>query len=594
MSATQQQTDGVVSYSISVAGKALSSDYQVLRIEVTKQANRISHAKVEIRDGCVATGAFTASDSSLFNPGAEVSIAMGYQSENHPVFSGIISKQSIAIDEQGTSLLQLACKHAAVRMTNRRDNACYFDKKDSKIIETIAAKYDIAIKAEATKVTHQQMVQYYATDWDFILIRAQANGQLVFTENNALQISKPETSGKAALKLVYGDNILGFHAELNSNQQYPQILSRSWQSDQQKILEVKASAPETTATGDLSGKEIADDVNNESFTLQHGASVTKEDMQAWADAYWQTSAMSSIKGSVSVQGIARIKPGDLIELTGVGKHFNGKVWVNSVQQKMVRGNWITHLGFGLSGVWFGHKSDVHMPVNNGLLPAVKGLQIGTVSEVDQDPQEAYRVRVKLPLIDGDKEGVWARLGCTYAGKDYGCFFLPEVGDEVVLGFLDNDPRSPVILSALYSKKHPPAAEGKADEPQKYIITKNKLKLCFDDDNKIIHLETPGGCQFELNDKKKIILIKDSHDNQFKLFDGGINLVSKKNITLVSDSGDIKLKAKTISLNAQTDLKAEATNIKQTAKAQFQAKANAAAEVSATGNMTVKGAMVMIN
>ena len=584
-------TDGLVSYAISIGNARLEDKYQVLRIEVTKQVNRISHALVEIRDGCVAKGAFSASDSAKFNPGASVAISMGYQNKVEPVFTGIITKQHLAINQQNTSVLRLECKNPAIKMTQGRNNACYFELTDSKIIEKITAKYSLPTKAEATKFAHTQMVQYYASDWDFILTRAQANGQLVFTEDGGLQINKPQ-GGEAAASLVYGKNILGFDAEVDSDEQYPQISSFSWQPDEQKLLEVKAKTPSQTQEGNPSEK-LASDLKTKPLILQHGATLAKEDMQAWADAYWQNSTMSSVSGNVSTQGIAALKPGDIIELDGLAKHFNGKVWVKSVHQEMLGGNWVSHIGLGLGSAWFGHKPDVHTPLNQGLLPAVKGLQIGLVTEID--PEKTYKVRVKLPLISEDTKGVWARLGSNYAGKEYGCLFYPEVGDEVVLGFLDNDPRSPIILSALNSVKQPPSAEGKTAKPQKYLITKNKLKLCFDDEKKVIHLETPGGCQFDLSDEKKSILIKDPNGNECKMSDAGISLSSSKDILIKSTGGDLTLEGANVNITATTgDCVASGVNIDLSANAQLKAAGTAGVELSASGNTIIKGTMVMIN
>ena len=586
------KTDGVISYRISIDGRRLLDKYQVLRIEVTKQVNRISHARIEIRDGCVSTGAFSASDSGIFSPGNTIRIAMGYRSRIKTVFRGIITKQSIGIEQQSTSVLRLECKNPAVKMTNGRHNACYFKMKDSQIIKKIASKYGIISTTQSSSFAHPQMVQYHATDWDFILTRAQANGQLVFTENGKIQVNKPR-NGFSVATLSYGRNILDFNAEVSSHDQYPNISGQTWEPDKQKLLKVKATAPSLTQGGNP-GKQMASDLKTKPLVLQHGASLEKEDMQAWADAYWQNSAMASISGSLATQGMAKLKPGDIITLEGLAKHLNGKVWVNSVHHQMVKGNWVSHIGFGLSGVWFGNKPDVHTPINQGLLPAIKGLQIGVVTDTD-DPQNAYRVRVRLPLITDDTKGVWARLGCNYAGKEYGCFFLPEVGDEVVLGFLDNDPRSPIILSALNSKKNPPSKEGKAAKPQKYLITKNKLKLCFDDQKKVIHIETPGGCKFDLDDSKKAIMLKDPNGNELKMSNSGISLTSKKDINLSSTMGDIILSGVNVNVTAATgDFSAAGLNITQEADMNFTAKANIKTEVSASAQTIVKGGMVMIN
>lgn len=87
---------------------------------------------------------------------------------------------------------------------------------------------------------------------------------------------------------------------------------------------------------------------------------------------------------------------------------------------------------------------------SGLLPAVKGLQIGVVVQLEQYPNGDDRVRVRMPLVDNEDNGVWARVATLDAGENRGSFFRPEMGDEVVLGFLNDDPRDPVILGMLNS------------------------------------------------------------------------------------------------------------------------------------------------
>ena len=53
----------------------------------------------------------------------------------------------------------------------------------------------------------------------------------------------------------------------------------------------------------------------------------------------------------------------------------------------------------------------------------------------EDPDSQFRILVSVPLFDPNGEGIWARLTNFYSTNGAGIFFLPEVGDEVVLGFL---------------------------------------------------------------------------------------------------------------------------------------------------------------
>ena len=85
-----------------------------------------------------------------------------------------------------------------------------------------------------------------------------------------------------------------------------------------------------------------------------------------------------------------------------------------------------------------------------MLPAANGLQIGVVTALEDDPQGDDRIKCRLPMVGAGEEGLWARLATLDAGDGRGTYFRPEIGDEVVVGFLDDDPRNPVILGMCHS------------------------------------------------------------------------------------------------------------------------------------------------
>ena len=89
-----------------------------------------------------------------------------------------------------------------------------------------------------------------------------------------------------------------------------------------------------------------------------------------------------------------------------------------------------------------------------------GLQIGKVIQLkDNDsPDRDFRIKVQIPGIHASDEGVWARLANLQAGNQRGAVFLPELEDEVIVGYIGQDSREPVILGALYSETNPPPFE----------------------------------------------------------------------------------------------------------------------------------------
>ena len=82
------------------------------------------------------------------------------------------------------------------------------------------------------------------------------------------------------------------------------------------------------------------------------------------------------------------------------------------------------------------------------------MQIGVVTRLKNDPDGENRIMVRIPVIHKDDEGAWCRVSFLDAGNERGMFFLPEIGDEVIVGFINNDPRHGVVLGMLNSRAKP--------------------------------------------------------------------------------------------------------------------------------------------
>ena len=99
------------------------------------------------------------------------------------------------------------------------------------------------------------------------------------------------------------------------------------------------------------------------------------------------------------------------------------------------------------------------------------MQIGIVVS-NEDPDGEHRVRVRMPLVSADEDGTWARVAVLDAGDERGFFFRPEVGDEVVLGFLSDDPRQAVILGMLHSSAKAAPLQGSDDNHEKVFQSRS--------------------------------------------------------------------------------------------------------------------------
>lgn len=126
------------------------------------------------------------------------------------------------------------------------------------------------------------------------------------------------------------------------------------------------------------------------------------------------------------------------------------------------------------------------------------------------------------------------------------------------------------------------------------MTKSGISIKFDDEDKILTINTPAGNQWVMNDKDKMIEVEDMNGNKLTMNDSGISMESPKDIK-ISAKGKISLDAMgEIGISSKADIKSAGMNINHEAQVGFIAKGNASAELSASGQTTVKGAMVMIN
>ena len=545
---------------------------------MVKTVNRISSARLVYLDGAAASSDFPLSNAATLIPGKDVEVLAGAGQSPVSLFKGVVIQQALKVRDHTAPQLIVHCRHKAAKLTVGRKNAYFMDQKDSDIISSLIDGAGLTADVEATTATHQQQVQYRSTDWDYLLARARANGKLVFTNDDKVTVKAPAASGEAALTLQFGSTVLELDAEIDARLQYAGVKGISWDPAQQSVVTSDASSPSAASPGNLSSDDLAAVVGLPGVDLRHAA-IGEDEAKAWAEAEWLCSKLSKVSGRAKCEGIATCNPGDFAELAGAGDRYNGTVLITGVRHDFdqVQG-WKTHVQFG--GVAGPHAEDPDRsaPAAGRLLPAVRGLQVGVVTS-NEDPDGEHRVRVRLPLVDDAEDGIWARVASLDAGDDRGFFFRPEIGDEVVVGFFDDDPRRAVILGMLHSSAKAAPLAGSDDNHEKMYQSRSKMKLSFNDDTKVITLETPAGNSITLSEKEKTLAIVDQNKNKIEMTPDGITIESCKELTL----------------KAKTDLKLDATKGLDAKSGQaLKLAGTASAEISSSASTTVKGGTVQIN
>jgi Rhs element Vgr protein len=588
-----QDADGVVGITVESNGAALPDSVRYYSVRVQRTIGALPSARLTVEDGDMPTGAWSVADAGSFAPGSEIVIKAGYGDKRATIFEGIVVKLGMRISGENFSRLVVDCQDKAVKMTVGRKNANYVDKTDSDIIRTLASNHGLSISVDSTSQQYGEIVQYYCTDWDFLVSRADVNGLLVIANDGKLSVKAPDVSQSAALKVAWGVDLMEFQGEVDARGQFAKVQAVAWDPKTQAIVEQTASPQALNKQGDLDSATLAAVLGVDTLTLQSATPIDAGALSTWAKAQQVRAGLARLRGRMKFQGSALAKVGGLIDISGVGARFNGSVFVGGLEHEIHDGQWITEASFGLAADWFAERPDVVAPSAAGWVPGVEGLQTGVVMKLNDDPLGEKRIQVRLPVLKNEVEGVWARLMQSYASNTFGAFYLPEVGDEVVVAYFNNDPSNPVILGGLYSSKRPPPYELTAENNIKALVTRSKTKIEINDEDKVVTIQTPANNKIVINDKEKSILLSDETKNSVKLDESGITLDSPKDIVLTAKGSISATATKSISLTAGLDLSGKGKNVTLQADIALSAK-GASTELNGTGTTIIKGAPVMIN
>jgi Rhs element Vgr protein len=575
----------VSTYNIMVDGNEVPSTLQLLSLSILKEVNRIPIAKLIFRDGDASARAFAISNEDYFLPGNKVVVNIGRDSLNTQAFKGIVVKHAVKVKSNGHSQLIVECHDESTKMAIGRSNYYFTNVHDNQVFDQLIEKYGLTSDAQSTTLLHKELVQHHISDWDFLVLRAEANGMLVNVDDGTIRIKKPAI-GNEVLQVNYGSSVLEFESEIDARYQFKNVHASSWDYSNQQLFNAEATSCSLSEPGNVSGSDIADKISPAKYELHHSGHKLEQELQDWADGMFVRSRLAKIRGRAKFIGFAGIKPGDTIKITGISNRFNGKSYVTAVRQDIGNGTWETQVQFGLDPKRYAYQhKDIIDPPSAGLVGAIPGLQIGVVVKLQDDPDGQHRIQVKVPVIDNNGQGIWTRVASLDAGNDRGAFFRPEIGDEVIVGFINEDPRDAVVLGMLNSSNKPAPINAQDANNEKGFTTRSKMHVSFNDDTRTITIDTPAGNSIVLDEQGSRIEIKDQNQNKLTMNTMGISLESALKI-------DIKA-GTVLSLSGGTSLSIGAPSLSVSADADVSI-SGATAKLSAQGPTEITGLPVKIN
>ncbi len=585
-------SDGPLGVSIKLNGSALADTVGVVSVHVENELNRIPSAVVVLDDGSIPENEFPLMDSDDNKPGTEIEIAAFYGSNaEQALFKGIITATRLRIRADSGSQLELTCRDKAIALADIRRTAASTQTKDSDVMSQIIGDAGLTADVGTTNGPEADVVQYDCTDWDFLRMLADRNGMTLAVDDGTITAAAPDASASASLTLTLGVDVLEFDARVDTVALEKTASVSGWSTSDQEVTSQTSDASASgswgnSTLGDLTG--VTGDRTRSITTPYAEGQVSLSDV---ASARSDRVSLAAMQGRCSYVGSALAGPGDTIELTGVGDRVGGTAFVSGITHVLKDGHWTTTAIMGLPQGWRGDSFGTAAPAAGALTAPVHGLHVAKVLAIVDDGtnpvSDTTMIKVSLPLIGETPAELWARYAQPYASNSAGIQFLPEVDDEVIVGFLSADPGAPVILGSLHSGKLVRTSDATEENELKTLTTLSGLAITFDDDKKILTAETPGGHSIVMDDDQSTITITDLIGNTVTMSDSGVAIDSTGTLDLTA-SGDISMSS------SGGDVSIDGNNVTANGNMGATVKGGSSAELSAGGQTTVKGSMVMIN
>ncbi len=209
-----------------------------------------------------------------------------------------------------------------------------------------------------------------------------------------------------------------------------------------------------------------------------------------------------------------------------------------------------------------------------------GIQPATVKD-NNDPDKLGRIRVQFFWQKSPEKTPWIRMVTPHSGKNKGFQFLPEVGDEVLVGFENNNPDFPYVIGSLY--------HGKANHSDRFDADNYVKTIRTVSNNEIKFFDKPGEETITIHNKESanIIVLNIKEDKIYIKSNGTIEMLAKD--IKVDAEKTIKMKADEITISSKSKMLLESENSFTVKNKTSKMESNSKAEIKSAGKMEIQAA-----
>lgn len=481
------------------------------------------------------------------------------QANNKTIFKGIIISANSQLSNSGNNTITLECKDAIHKLSQNASEATYEISFSDALDQIFASHTDFTKNINTGTFGNETVLRTTnTTDWDYMIGFLDSVGQTAVVRNSEITTidinKKNETSSYLAQN---GVNVFNLSGDQNHSKEITKVTITRHLEGQNEPEKIEYENPNSEA------------VKNELPEIKLSeCRYSTETLKRIAQSIIGRSIHCVTRGTVETFGNLEAQLGQFISFKKVNPQLEEQSHLISIEKhKIENGSWKTEYTFGLENSQnFSQNVATQTSANSseariGVSNSIKGLHIGVVTNLE-DPEGKFRIQIRIPAISQNGDGIWARMSSIQAGKERGVFFIPEVGDEVIVGFFNDDMNNPVILGKLFNTENEPPFTITNENYLQGIVSKEKTTFLIDDEKKELKLSTQSGNSLLISEDKKGLILEDQNGNKITMDDNGITIESTKDINIkatgnlniegvqnsIKASGMMELKGSMIKLN----------------------------------------------
>lgn len=465
------------------------------------------------------------------------------QAHQGDILEGEITAIEAHFNESTQAPIVVRGYDVAHRLHRGHHNRSFQNMTDSDIVKKVVDEVKIKVgQIDNSGEPHDYVFQENQTNLAFLRERAARIGFELFVQDSKLNFRNPKAD-KEEISLKWLSNLHSFRVRVTSAEQVKEVEVRAWDYSQKRSIVSTAKTEQViTATKNGKGSETSSKFNGQPskpkrIVVDQPVFKPKE-ADAIAQSLCNELGGQFVQADAKAEGNPNIRPGRVVKLEGMGQ-YDGKYYITETRHLYQERVYMTE--FSVRGLRGGNLLTLLTP-STQLQPG-QTLLVGIVTD-NEDPEGWGRVKVKFPTLTEDHASQWARVVSLGAGDHRGFDCLPEINDEVLVGFEHGDIHRPYIMGGVWNGKDAPpnpisdnVKDGKVRLRTIKTRTGHQIQFVEEDQGsrkKGVYIETKGGHTIELLDGNSGI-------------DGSINIHSTGSIN-ISAIGEITLKGAMIRLN----------------------------------------------